>query len=168
MKKTLSLLLSVLLLLSLGCIGGGDDEKKKNTKQFVEPCPVINTGIRIRIVGQELDTKEIKEKLASNFVNDLTAKWAQERAKETYKLECYWGKKKGQRKSFYYCEGEYMAPELTDEGVIKRQLMKQFQIGFDVEEHEVGSWSEGGKKHERESYYYLTVKDVKTRCYVSN
>ena len=166
MKKLLAISLIFSLVFISGCIGGGGDDKKQK-RVYVTPCNVINQGIQLRIVGQTLNSKEIEKEIASAFVDDLDAGWADEWRK-TLRMKCYWGRKSGQNNEYYYCDGIYKIPELNAEGLIKRQIYKTFTVGFQVEKQEIGTWVDlSGKKHSEGSYYYLTVKEVKTSCYVA-
>ncbi|HHQ45450.1 MAG TPA: hypothetical protein ENN13_04875 [Candidatus Altiarchaeales archaeon] len=158
-----STVLLVLLIVFSGCIGGGD-KPAEQPKVYVTPCPVINTGVQIRVVGTALDPKQIRTELMPHFVDNFNALGAED-MKSSYAIVCYWGRKKGERVDYYYCGGEYKAPETSLSGVINRWLLKEFKVGFEVDEHQVGTWVDAsGKKHIEESFYYLTIREVVTQC----
>lgn len=162
------LLISIIvssLVLSSGCIFGGGGKPKKKTYTYVTPCDVINTGIQLRIVG-DLNAASIRKEIPGKFVDDLTAMWAAT-SLSSLTLNCYWGKKEGQRRDYYYCETEYSIPDIGADGTIKRTIRKAAVIGFKVEEHSVGAWTDlAGEEHVEETYYYLTVKSEKTLCWI--
>jgi len=161
--------LAVIFVVSLalsGCIMGSRGGGAEKPRVYVTPCNVVAKGVQIRVRGDTLTAEAIKPQMESIFVDDFTSPSAST-IKDTYKLACYWGQRVGQRRDYYYCDGQYKAPELDDKRVINRWLLKSFTVGFSVDEHNVGTWVDAsGKIHEEGSFYYMSVREVTTQCWV--
>ena len=162
MKKLLSLIL--ILASAAGCIFGGDTPVQTT---YITPCNVIGNGIMFRVNGTNLNTNMIREPISHLFVDDITSDRAAN-LKPYYTLSCYWGSNIGERKDHYYCNGSYVAPEIDDNGVIVRNLMKSFKIGFSVDESRGETWIDlSGVVHVEPTFYDLTVSAVDTYCIVA-
>ena len=137
----------------------------------ITPCNTANIGLQIRIKADALTNKSgpiVKPELEMAFVDNFKSPAAEDMRK-SYVLTCYWGNKVGQKRGYYYCDGRYRAPDLDENQVIRRFILKSFSIGFTVEEHNVGSWTDSsGKVHNEGSVFYLTTKTVDSRCVLTN
>lgn len=164
MKKIFFILL---VTLAAGCIFGGGEERPSST--YVTPCNVISNGVIFRANGSALSTEIVREPLSRAFVDDITSDKAAG-IKRFYGVSCYWGSNPGELKQYYYCNGSYVAPEVNDQGVILRNLRKEFKIGFSYQRYpEVSSpgWTDmNGKFHPEDVYFDLTVRTVEARCTV--
>ncbi|MFH0862207.1 MAG: hypothetical protein V1875_04175 [Candidatus Altiarchaeota archaeon] len=165
----------VLMLISLLVIGSGCMSSPSTEETPIEvpvtPCNTANTGIQIRIKANGLENATsaiIKPELEMAFIDNFKSPAADDMRK-SYMLNCYWGTKIGQKRSYYYCDGSYRAPDLDENQIIRRFILKSFTIGFSVEEHNVGSWTDSsGITHNEGSVYYLTTKTVDSRCILTN
>jgi hypothetical protein len=157
-------LLSILVLtLAAGCMGGGQPAQPTT---FVTPCHIIGTGIVFRVNGTPLSTKIVSEPLSHMFVDDITSDRAAA-VRNLYGISCYWGSNVGEVKEYYYCNGSYVAPEINEQGMIARNLRKDFKIGFSVEEYKGETWTDmSGRVHNEDTYYDLTVSSVEPQCTV--
>ncbi len=160
------MLFVTLMLLGSGCITA-----KKNTppkeKVYVEPCHVAATDVQIRVKASKLSADVMSDELIGIFVDDLDSPTGQI-MRQTHKYECYWGQNIGEVKDYYYCAGEYRAPELDPTQVITRLVWKDYKVGFSVEEENLGAWVDAkGVSHDAGNVYYLTVKTVDAKCYIS-
>jgi hypothetical protein len=157
------LVVSVAVLLSAGCIMAVNNAPPPRVK--VEPCTIASTGMQVRVSG--LETTKLKKELQSIYVDDFASPSAKTMV-DSYTLKCDWGNSVGERRDYYYCKGSYKAPDLDENRVIRRWVMKEFKIGFDVEEHDVGSWVDStGAVHNEGNYYYLTSKSAQVTCYLA-
>jgi hypothetical protein len=158
----------IIVVLS-GCITGST-KPPAPAPVVITPCNTANTGIQLRIKASTLDNKSasiIKPELEIAFVDNFKSQAAADMRKN-YILKCYWGAKIGQRRDYYYCDGKYRAPDLDENQIIRRYIMKTFTIGFSVEEHNVGKWTDSsGKVHDEGSIYYLMTKTVDSKCTLS-
>lgn len=151
--------LAVVVLLS-GCVGKKETPKPK---EYITPCNVIGEDILLQAEGTSLSSDIIKKPLAEAFVDDVVSGQTSD-AWNSYALECWWGKNVGEQKDFYYCGGSYRSPEVDSENVITRYVLKEFKVGFSVEEHSITSKAaEGNVKHN----YFLTVRGVSSMCSVA-
>jgi|GEM_PF-1020627 len=167
-RKSLALLVIIVsvILLTSGCMSS----KKKTAvakKVYVNPCNVAGKGVQVSVRGDSLVTDTVKPELQMVFVDNFNHPAAGETMKLSYELDCYWGNKVGEKRDYYYCAGQYNAPELDEGGVIKRFMYKEFKLGFSVEEHNVGTWVDSaGNIHNEGAVYYLTVREVNAKCYL--
>jgi len=160
MKKIAFILL---VLFTAGCLFGGEEGP---STIYVTPCNVIGKGIMFRANGSQLNSEIVSQPLAKVLVDDITSSKAS-MLKSLYGVSCYWGFNVGERKDYYYCNGSYVAPDVDEQGVIVRNLRKEFKIGFTVEEYKGEEWTDmSGKLHKEDSYYDLTVSSVETKCTV--
>lgn len=153
----------VIILLLTGCIRKSE---KAPPKVYVTPCTVIGEDILLMAKGEKLGPDIIKSPLASAFVDDLLSVQAKG-AWDSYNLNCWWGKNVGEQRDLYYCGGSYVVPEVNEENVITRYLLKEFKIGFEISEHPATTWREGGKEYAEGPFYYLTVKSVSATCSIA-
>ncbi|MBD3260948.1 MAG: hypothetical protein GF334_04600 [Candidatus Altiarchaeales archaeon] len=147
----------------LGCIGGGSQPKQPTTR--VTPCDIITKGVQLTFRASALTADEVKPRLAPYFVDDFQSPASQD-IKESYEMQCRWGRKEGEKREHYYCFGKYRAPALNDEGVIQFYVWKHYKIGFEVEKQEIGVWVDSkGKEHRQDAFYTLIVKEVLESCF---
>jgi hypothetical protein len=165
----ISAVIIVLILTSSGCMNQPTTPVVA-PKVVITPCNTANTGIQVRIKADKLDNKTsaiIKPELVIVFVDNFKSAASADML-ASYALNCYWGSKIGQRRDYYYCDGKYKAPDLDENQIIRRYIWKQFTIGFAIEEHNVGSWTDSsGKVHNEGSIFYLTTKSVTSNCYLA-
>lgn len=144
-----------------GCLGGGTTVQPQT---YVTPCYVIGTGIVFRVNGTPLASNNVAGPLSHVLVDDITSDKAAA-LKAYYGISCYYGSNVGEVREFYYCNGSYVAPEVNDQGMISRNLRKEFKIGFAVEEYKGETWTDmSGRVHNEPTYYDLTVSSVDSRC----
>ncbi|MFH1125573.1 MAG: hypothetical protein V1703_00465 [Candidatus Altiarchaeota archaeon] len=159
MTKRLFLILLVLLV--SGCISGGNNPPPV---VYVTPCVVIANGITFRTNGTALGTDIVAEPLSRMLTDDITSDRAAD-LKQYYSVSCNWGSNVGERKDYYYCNGSYYAPEVNDQGVIFRNLWKEFKIGFSVQAYPGDTWTDiNGEVHVEQSIFDLTVQTVEAKC----
>jgi hypothetical protein len=166
MAKGITSFVLVLALLSVsGCVLSNGPAPPP-PKVYVTPCNVASNEVQIRVSGA-LTTANVQPVLHEIFVDDFTSASSTDIGK-SLTVNCAWGSLVGEKRDYFYCSGQYKAPELNENRVIKRFIWKDFKVGFRVEEHNVGAWVDsGGNIHQEGDMYYLTVKSVDATCYVA-
>ncbi|MFH1403669.1 MAG: hypothetical protein ABIH11_05305 [Candidatus Altiarchaeota archaeon] len=155
----------IFLLSSGGCIMGSS-KKEAAPLKYIEPCHIAHKGLQIRVGGSELDPVSMKKYIFPVFVDEFNVPAARD-MRETFKMDCYWGKNKGENRDLYYCGGRYRAPVMDESRVIKFHMWKVWKIGFGVEKHDIGTWIDSsGKIHNEDAVYYLTVNEVSEKCHL--
>jgi hypothetical protein len=150
--------------LTCGCLT--TDKPAAPAKVYVTPCNLAGKGVQVHVSGT-LESRTVKPALEPIFVDDFTAPGA-EAMRKTYTVDCYWANNANENKDYYYCSGKYKAPDLDENRVIKRFLLKEFKIGFSEEHTTVGSWVDSsGKVHNEGTVYYLTVRTVDAKCSIA-
>ncbi len=167
--------LVVVVLVSSGCLRPKASNSceatgtcPQPTRVYVEPCNLANMGLTIRVDSDVLNAQAIKGSMEAVFVDDFNTP-SGAYARNSYTLDCYWGRNVDEKMDRYYCVGRYKAPESDETKTIKRHVWKEFKIGMDVETHNLGSRVDGrGVRQGDDLVHFLTVKSVDGKCYIAD
>ncbi|MCX6695455.1 MAG: hypothetical protein NTU61_04090 [Candidatus Altiarchaeota archaeon] len=171
MRRYLVLLLLAGMVFVSGCLPGIPGSRQQTTqttqpKVYVTPCRILENNTMLMVTSNGINEKQVGAALVDYYPDDFSTPGVN--INSTYSMKCHWAYKVGETERRLYCDGKYKAPEFDEFKVIKRYVWKEFTIGFNVEEHVLGTWvEESGVKHENERVYYLRVSELKSTCYVA-
>ncbi len=164
--RRIIVILILITISSTGCIFGSKKEEPP-PKVYVNPCVTTYKGVQVRVDGGILHENYLKHPISVVLVDDFESPSAKALYDQFY-LICWWGANIGENRDYYYCWGRYVAPQMDDGRVIKQWVWKEFKLGFDVEEHHVGEWTDPlGRVHPEQKVNYLTIKEIWAQCYLS-